>query len=208
MARGWTQTLILAAIAGGVATYAFLVESKKDAPSSSLEEVMLWDRGSDSSFTRLVLTDSASRSAVYVRQGDADWRYEPQASRSLEVFGWDTPYGNIKKLVADRKIADRVEKLSEFGLDHPVLRVSLGSRTRPEQDWVELGAKDALDGSTYYARTGKGQAVYQIGSWKVDGWMKLLSNPPLATPSPEPTRVPAGTGINLTPASPSIPATR
>lgn len=183
---GWRNTLILVAIAGGVGAYAYFVEAKKDAPAPTLEEVTLWDRSDDKSLKRLTVTDDASHSAVYVRQGDSDWRYEPQASRSLDTFGWDTPYGHVRKLVADRKIGDRVEKLSDFGLDRPVLRLALGTKDQPEQDWVELGAKDSLDGSTYYARTSKGQGVYQVGSWKVDGWKKLLSNPPVATPSPQP----------------------
>ena len=204
---GWRNTLILVALAGGVGAWAYFVEAKKDAPAPSLEEVTLWDRSEDKALNRLTVSDDASHSAVFVRQGDADWRYEPQASRSLDTFGWDTPFGNVRKLVADRKIADRVEKLSDFGLDHPVLRVALGTKDQPEKDWVELGAKDALDGSTTYARTSKSSAVYQVGSWKVDGWRKLLSNPPVSTPSPEPsavpTPVPAPSVVSLMRSTPS-----
>jgi hypothetical protein len=195
---GWRNTLILVAIAGGIGAWAYFVEAKKDAPAPAIEEVTLWDRSQDSSLKRLTVSDDASRSAVYVRLGESDWRYEPDASRSLDTFGWDTPFGNVRKLVADRKIGDRVEKLSDFGLDRPVLRVALGSKDQPQQDWVELGSKDALDGSTYYARTSKGSAVYQVGSWKVDGWMKLLSAPPIATPSPQTAAAPAAS-VSLKP---------
>ncbi|MEB3187988.1 MAG: DUF4340 domain-containing protein [bacterium] len=195
---GWRNTLILVAIAGGIGAWAYFVEAKKDAPAPTIEEVTLWDRSQDASLKRLTVSDDASRSAVYVRLGESDWRYEPDASRSLDTFGWDTPFGNVRKLVADRKIGDRVEKLSDFGLDRPVLRVALGSKEQPQQDWVELGAKDSLDGSTYYARTSKGSAVYQVGSWKVDGWMKLLSAPPVASPSPQPAAAPAAS-VSLKP---------
>ncbi|HEY9898403.1 MAG TPA: DUF4340 domain-containing protein [Pantanalinema sp.] len=184
----WKSTLALAAVAGGLLGYAYFVEAKKDAPpAQDATEVKLWDAKKDASLNRLVLTDASGSKAEYLRKSEAEgWRYAPQATHSLETFSWDNPYENLAAFTADRKVEDAATDLSVYGLDKPTLTMALGDAKKPERYKVLIGAKSPMDGSSYYVRVNEDKAIYQVSSWKVDSWLKLVSAPPVATPSPAP----------------------
>ncbi|MNL27944.1 hypothetical protein D3C87_1495670 [compost metagenome] len=182
----WKSTLALAAVAGGLLAYAYFVEAKKDAPlAPDAVEVKLWDAKKDTSLNRLVLTDASGKKAEYLRASATDaWHYAPQASQSLESFSWDNPYENLAAFTADRKVEDNAADLATYGLDKPTLTMALGDAKKPERYKVLIGAKSPMDGSSYYVRVNEDKAVYQVSSWKVDSWLKLVSAPPVATPAP------------------------
>ncbi|HEY9854726.1 MAG TPA: DUF4340 domain-containing protein [Stenomitos sp.] len=184
----WKGTAALVAIGLGLGAYAYFVEAKKDAPpATDTQEVKLWDLKDDKSVNRLVLEDGSGKKAEYVRKTEAEgWRYAPQATQSLEAFNWDGAYGNLASLTADRKVDDSVKDPKEYGLDKPTLKVALGDATKPERFALTIGGKTPLDSSAYYVTTSQDKGVYQISSWKVDGWTRLVSAPPVASPSPTP----------------------
>lgn len=189
----WKGTLALVAVAGGLLAYAYFVEAKKDAPpAQDTTEVKLWDAKKDTALSRLVLEDASGKKAEYVRASAADgWRYAPQATHSLETFSWDNPYENLAALTVDRKVEDGATDLAAYGLDKPTLKMALGDAAKPERYKVLVGGKSPMDGASYYVRVNEDKAVYQVSSWKVDGWLKLVSAPPVATPTPAPAASPA-----------------
>ncbi len=191
----WKGTAALVAIGLGLGAYAYFVEAKKDAPPAfETQEVKVWDVKDDKSVNRLVLEDASGKKAEYVRKSDAEgWRYAPQATHSLETFNWDGAYGNLAALTADRKVDDKVQDPKEYGLDKPTLRLALGDDKKPERFSVTVGSKTPLDASAYYVQTSQDKGVYQVSSWKVDGWMRLVTAPPVSTASPvaSPSAAPA-----------------
>lgn len=191
----WKGTAALVAIGLGLGAYAYFVEAKKDAPPAfETQEVKVWDVKDDKSVNRLVLEDASGTKAEYVRKSDAEgWRYAPQATHSLETFNWDGAYGNLAALTADRKVDDKVQDPKEYGLDKPTLRLALGDDKKPERFSVTVGSKTPLDASAYYVQTSQDKGVYQVSSWKVDGWMRLVTAPPVSTASPvaSPSAAPA-----------------
>lgn len=184
----WKSTIALVAVAGGLLAYAYFVEAKKDAPpAQDAVEVKLWDAKKDTSLSRLVLEDASGKKAEYVRTSEADgWRYAPQASHSLETFNWDNPYENLAAFTADRKVEADATDLAAYGLDKPTLKMTLGDAGKPERYKVLIGGKSPMDGASYYVRVNDDKAVYQVSSWKVDSWLKLVSAPPVAVPTPSP----------------------
>ncbi|MBO9539249.1 DUF4340 domain-containing protein [bacterium] len=184
----WKGTLALAAVAGGLLAYAYFVEAKKDAPpAQDTTEVKLWDAKKDAALSRLLIEDASGHKAEYVRKSEADgWRYAPQATHSLETFSWDNPYENLAAFTAERKVEDKATDLAAYGLDKPTLTMALGDAKKPERYKVLVGGKSPMDGASYYVRVNQDPAIYQVSSWKVDGWLKLVSAPPVATPSPAP----------------------
>lgn len=185
----WKGTTALVGVGLALGAYAYFVEAKKDAPPAyETQEVKVWDVKEDKGLNRLVLADAAGTKAEYVRKSEAEgWRYAPRATHSLEAFNWDGAYGNLATLTADRKVDDSVKDPKEYGLDKPTMTVVLGDAAKPERYTLTIGGKTPLDASAYYAQTSQDKAVYQVSSWKVEGWMRLLSAPPVATPSPSPT---------------------
>lgn len=185
----WKGTAALVAVSLGLGAYAYFVEAKKDAPASTdSQEVKLWDVKADKSINHLVIVDAAGKKAEYLKKSEADgWRFAPKATDSLETFSWDSPYGNLATLTADRKVEDAPKDIAGYGLDKPTLKLLLGDRTKPDRYQVLIGSKNPLDGTSYYFRVNQDPAVYQIGSWKVDAWTKLVSAPPVAKPTPMPS---------------------
>lgn len=184
----WKGTAALVVVGLGLGAYAYFVEAKKDAPPAyETQEVKLWDVKEDKSVNRLLLEDASGKKAEYVRTSDAEgWRYAPQATHSLESFSWDGAYGNLASLTADRKVDDRIQDAHEYGLDKPTLKVALGDASKPERYTLTIGGKTPLGASAYYVTTSRDKGVYQVSSWKVEGWMRLVSAPPVASPSPAP----------------------
>lgn len=185
----WKGTAALVGVGLALGAYAYFVEAKKDAPPAfESQEVKVWDVKADKALNRLVLEDASGKKAEYIRKSEAEgWRYAPQATHSLETFNWDGAYGNLATLTADRKVDDSVADPKEYGLDKPTMRVVMGDTAKPERYALTIGAKTPLDASAYYAQTSQDKAVYQVSSWKVEGWMRLLASPPVASPSPSPT---------------------
>lgn len=184
----WKGTAALVAVGLGLGAYAYFVEAKKDAPPAhETQEVKVWDVKDDKSVNRLVLEDASGKKAEYVRKSEAEgWRYAPQATHSLESFNWDGAYGNLATLTADRKVDDTVKDAKEYGLDQPTMKLALGDAAKPERYTLTIGTKTPLDASAYYVQTSQDQGVYQVSAWKVDSWLRLVTAPPVATPSPAP----------------------
>lgn len=181
----WKGTAALVGVGLALGAYAYFVEAKKDAPPAhETQEVKLWDLKADKAVNRLVLEDAAGKKAEYLRKSEAEgWRYAPMATHSLETFNWDGAYGNIATLTADRKVDDTLKDPTEYGLDKPTLKLMLGDSAKPERYTLTVGGKTPLDASAYYVQTSQGKAVYQVSSWKVDGWLRLVSAPPVSTAS-------------------------
>lgn len=182
----WKGTAALVVAAVGLGAYVYFVESKKDAPPpADSTEVKLWSLKDDLAIKHLTFEDDKGTKAEYVRAADG-WHYAPRASASLESFNWDGPFGYLKDMTADRKVAESLKDPKEFGLDHPTMKISFGDATHPDQYRVTVGGKHPIDAS-YFFQTQQDRGVYLIGSYKLEAWQRLVTNPPVATPSPSPS---------------------
>jgi len=187
----WKGTAALVAVAAALGGYAYFVESKKDAPPSvDTQEVQLWDTKKDTTLDRLLVEDlAASKSAEYTKVA-SDWHYAPKATDSLDSFNWTSPYDNLATLTASRKVEDNPKNLADYGLDKPTMTIHLGTKAKPDLYRVLVGGKSPLDSAAYYARINDDPAVYEITSYKVEGWQRLVSSPPIAKPTPTPMPAP------------------
>lgn len=179
----WKTTAALGVIAAGIGAYVYFVDAKQAAPTDT-NEVVLWELKEDQekAVSHVLLKDGASE-ARYERKQDK-WAYAAKPDREMETWRWDSAYGGLKKLVAERKVEDRAENLSAYGLASPSFTIELGGKTPYT---LAVGEKNPL-GQSYYVQKGGDPAVYLLGSYKVEDWKKLVSEPPLVEPSPEPAK--------------------
>lgn len=167
---------LLAGFAGLGGYYAY----EQSRPAVTTEGNLLWkieEGGAPASITFATATESV----VYEKQGK-EWRYRGRPERPLELR-WTTGYSNLMRLVYDRKLSDMADPKA-YGLAHPQLTITLDSAHR-----LLIGAQNPTK-SGYYAMVAGQKPLYLLGSWQVDAWRELVSNPPLATPMPTSTSKP------------------
>ena len=198
----WKFTAGLVVVCLGLGVFAYF-DSKKDAPLPDSHEIRLWDLRKDASINQVTFTDSQGHHAEYIKT-DKAWHYAPNATASLQSFNWDNPYSNLANLIVDRKL-NSVGNLKEFGLDKPRLTIALGDASHPHLYTLQVGGKNALDGSTYYIQINHQKAVYTMTDWKVQDWQRLAVNPPIATPSPVPSPLPSPSAAPKHAAKPTSP---
>lgn len=170
-----TVALVVGFVALG-AYYAF----EQTRPPVTTQGNLLWEFEEGANFSSITFA-TATGSVVYDKKGN-EWRYRARPERPL-ALRWSTGYSNLMRLAYDRKVSEAADSKA-YGLEHPQLTITLDPTHR-----LLIGAQNPTR-SGYYAMVAGQKPLYLIGSWQVDAWKELVSDPPLATPMPAPTSKP------------------
>lgn len=190
MRRQAVVTLLVLALAAGLAVYAWATRSSGDRASETDPERVIWDAGEhqvreiviERDGERIVLRPGpppelvASPEMPFGGQGplaaeqiggllapDRWWVHEPRPVPVASEYA-STLTENLRRLVAERVIAETAVDPAEYGLDRPSARVTVRFANSGDTRVLELGGDSPLSSGGAYARVAGGQKVWTISS--------------------------------------------
>jgi hypothetical protein len=190
------HTLILIAlliVLGGY-IYFFKLGHQEEARDESEAIKIYGTTYGEYDLVELEFTDSAGQTAAFVRTDETptlDWAMlrpmtlSPVALDQAHVNGAAT---RLARLTASQLITD-VARLSEYGLDAPVLTVTL-TISNGQKITLQAGKPTPVGGNRYVRPIDEIQSVYVIPSFAIDDLLSILETPPLV-PTPLPTVTPS-----------------
>ncbi|MEB3285435.1 MAG: DUF4340 domain-containing protein [Candidatus Sericytochromatia bacterium] len=189
-------TIGLLAVAIGLGTYMYFVESKREIRPDS-KDIVVWSlsEAQAAKLTRLVAS-ADSKKETYTRKGD-NWEIEGKPGREVDQVNFKSPYDKLLDLTANRRLEFKESDKAQYGLDTPSGSLVWGDDKSAYQ--LTFGALTPTGDSVYTFVT-KDSAVYTIPKYKVDEWKNLALTPPLL---PEPTPSPSATASASVSPSPS-----
>lgn len=201
-------TIGLLAVALGLGSYMYFVESKREIRPDS-KDVVVWSlsEAQASKLTRMVVT-ADNKTETYTRKGD-NWEIEGKPGREVDQVNFKSPYDKLLDLTANRRLEVKEQEKSQYGLDKPNGTLVWGDDATPYK--LTFGALTPT-GDSVYTHVAKDNAVYTLPKYKVDEWKNLALTPPLLpepTPTPTPSASPsaAATPETSSPAPSAAPAT-
>lgn len=185
------NTAILLIVLAALAGFAYFsdVRGKSEStptPSAEARELQVLDLKTDEVSA---LEIKANDSTVKVARGEGGlWQLVAPEAAEADQGRVGMLVGQLTYLRAERKIADRVENLAEFGLDQPSYLVTL-ELVGGKKEVLKVGSDNPRGTSSYLQREGADTVflVPALGS-SLKG---VIANPPKATPTPTPTSTPS-----------------
>lgn len=179
-------TIGLLAVALGLGSYMYFVESKREIRPDS-KDVVVWSlsEAQASKLTRMVIT-ADDKTETYTRKGD-DWEIQGKPGREVDQVNFKSPYDRLRDLTANRRLEIKDADKKQYGLDKPNGSLVWGDDKTPYR--LAFGSLTPT-GDSVYTYVTKDNAVYTIPKYKVDEWKNLALTPPLLpepTPSPSPS---------------------
>ena len=169
---------------------------KKPAETPTDKSTWILTLGADD-VQRLTVNDQGN-TIVLARSGDI-WSIGDVGGEEADATRVSSITASLVNLQATRVLTDTAEGLAAYGLEPPVLTVTVG--LSGTQEMLYIGNKN-VQGTQYYLQR-KGQSpVYLVYAALVDDLKLLVSEPPFKptpTPAVEPTAPPAGVAPATTP---------
>lgn len=183
-------TIILAVVAVGLLAYVYFVELARPAPSE-LERrsptLFKFDLA-DIRFLELTAEGGQVRAE---RAESGEWRLTNPASALADAVRLDSVGRQLGSLVASRVVEEQPSDLGTYGLDRPVLTVTVGLKDGRQEELVFGQTNPA--GLSRYARKGDDPRVYLVSNSLYEDLNRLATEPPVATPTPTPSFTPTVT---------------
>jgi hypothetical protein len=211
----WQPTAVLAAVAVGIGAYIYFVERPKPTSAGDDKTVYAWNLSDVQAepWSRIAVKVGTS-SVVYLKtQPTPTPKPTPDASGSVPTpdplvtppqptwhderhkdwaltYQWDTSFSDFKRLIVDRVVEEKTtdEKIYDFA--SPSVEITVGTDKKPDLYTLVVGKK-GMTGNGYYLKTNQSPKVYLVANYKVENWVKLVSEPPVATPTPGPSPSPS-----------------
>ncbi len=195
--RTWLTLLILAVIVG-VAYY--LLEVRKIAEKPE-ETQYVWTPEEGQEITAIEVTDLISGTVTRVEKGGEGWQVTQPITGPADAATCDSLAYTLSQLMIRRTIENPApEDLEAYGLQNPTYRVTIWAGARSMG--LEVGARHP--GGAYYVRktqNGPGP-VMMVTDYLLEEALRILQEPPLATP---PTPTPGLPAIGPEPAPSAAP---
>ncbi len=196
-------TIGLLAVAVGLGTYMYFVESTKEVRPDT-KDVEVWSLSeSQAQDLKKLVVSNGTKTVTFLREGDK-WKIQEMPGREVDSVNFKAPYDKLRDLMATRKLEDKLGDKAKYGLDKPTGSVTWGEANTPYK-LTFGGVNPTADG--IYTHVAKDDGVYVIAKYKVDEWKNLAATPPLiATPAPTkaPTAAPASPAASPAAASPGV----
>jgi hypothetical protein len=190
--RTWIPTLVLIVIAGALAAYVFLVETKREPPpepGGAPTPAPLWEfEGGD--VTAITITQGEQTTAV--ERSDDGWRMTAPEAGEADTARLDSLANQAAEMKSNRSLAD-VDDVAAFGLEKPV-HVTLVLTDGATIDF-SIGSENPRS-TDRYVQIADDPLIYLVSVAASDGLLKLLDEPPYPpTPMPplEPLEIPTPT---------------
>jgi len=186
--QSWIRAAVLVVIAGALAAYIFLVETRRDEPpmelgSGETRVDPLWEVDQEA-IVSITIERGDERGAV--ERSDGEWRVVAPEEREASQVRVDFLLDDVAEPTPERALED-VGDLTAFGLGDPQARLTVGV---DDGTTFELFIGDQNPGGTgYYTQLPDSSAVYLLGSSSVDQLFRLIDDPPYM-PTPMPTASP------------------
>lgn len=227
----WQPTAILAVVAVGIGAYIYFVERPRPDRPADDKTVYAWNlsdlqaeplsrvevKVGTSSAVYLKLPPKATPAPAAGATGSAtpdplatppqpSWHKEDSKDLPL-TYQWDGSWSDFKRMQVDRVVEEKPSDVSAYEFSKPEIEVKIGTDKEPGKYSLVIGKK-AISGQGHYMKVEKDPRVYLVANYKVDNWKKLVTEPPVATPTPPPPPTPAPATPEPTVAPTTAPATK
>ncbi len=185
-------TIILAVVAIGLLAYVYFVELARPAPSGLEQrspELFRFDLA-DIRFIEVSTGDGQVRAE---RADSGDWQLVSPGPASADRVRLDSVGRQLGSLVAGRVVEEQPSDLARYGLDRPVLTATVGLKDG-RQEQLLFGQTNPA-GLSRYARKGDDPRVYLVSNSLYGDLNRLVTQPPVATPTPEASPTPSPTPV-------------
>ena len=187
--------LVLLALLGGLVWFTeFREQASSDAPTENDDrpQIMSFE---ETNLKQLEVTRGDQRVTVE-RQDSGDWLLQPsgQPGDRLRISGL---VFRLSTLRANRVAAENPDEYDQFGLSNPNLTATLTLADGSTQA-LQVGSKAPTETATYVKKP-DGGAVYLVSNQLVTDLERMVSEPPIAQPTPSPSPSPSP-GASPTPA--------
>lgn len=202
-------TLLLFVILVIVAAVAYYMSQQEPAaePTATLpptpERVQFLEGIEMGAVTRLDVEDLAgddSGSASFIREAEGGWfQVVPTQTKTISST-MNTAVSGLLNLTSRRTLDSAENPLSAYGLEEPERRITLAVRSEEGQILRHvflIGEKTPAE-SDYYIQKEGDPRIYIVPIFSVDNVFRLLTEPPVPTPTPEVTATITGT-VTITP---------
>ncbi len=128
---------------------------------------------------RLPLTH---QDVAFFKDKEEKWRFEDKDQLPVDIKRW----GGIVQLVSGpkskRMISEKVDDLTQFGLNNPRMIVTLNIQTRSEPLEIYFGSQTP-QGDQYYVNLKNSPVLYIMHNIYCEVLMRLVQEPPYPPPS-------------------------
>jgi hypothetical protein len=180
-------TIILAVIAIGLLAYVYFVELARPAPSE-LEQRSPQLFKFDLADIRFIEVKTGDGQVRAERSDSGDWQLVNPGPGPADPVRLDAVGRQLGSLVAGRVVSEQPSDPALYGLDRPVLTATVGLKDGRQEQLVFGQTNPA--GLSRYARRGDDPRVYLVANSLYDDLNRLVSQPPVATPTPTPSPTP------------------
>ena len=126
----------------------------------------------------------AITSTVAVQIVNNKWQLTAPTNEPASDFQVGTMADQLKKLQASRVLTET--DLTKYGLDTPVLTVTLVVSGAQQTDNTLLVGKATIDGGSYYVKNKDKPEIYVVLNSVIEQLRSWLTTPPKAEPTPTP----------------------
>lgn len=202
-------TLLLFVILVIVAAVAYYMSQQEPAaePTATLpptpERVQFLEGIEMGAVTRLDVEDRTgddSGNASFIREPEGGW-FQVVPTQTVAVSQTlNTAVSGMLNLTSQRTLSAGENPLLAYGLEEPERRITLAIRSEDGQilRHVFLVGNPTPAGSNYYMQKEGDPRIYIVPMFSVDNVFRLLTEPPVPTPTPEVTATITGT-VTITP---------
>lgn len=197
-----TIAMVVAFLALGVGVY--VLQTTRPAPAEGAQVYVLEIPEGD--VTRIdVATPAGSNS--WERQEPFGWKFVPSGAQA-DFSRVSSVVNRVSKLRSQAKVLDQVTDRSPYKLDQPTARVALTMKDGTVHT-VLFGAQ-TVNNAAYYAMVEEKGALHTVSTLIVTDTEKLITEPPVptpsasATPGASPTPTPDGTAVPTSTVTPTV----
>jgi hypothetical protein len=183
MARSTIAIVVIFLLAAGGAWALNLTN-----PPPATDQVYVLDT-KEADVQRLDVTTSAG-STAFERAEPFGWKFADSGNQA-DLSRVSSVVNRMAKLRSSAKVADSASDLAPYGLAPPAITVTLTMKDGMVQR-VLIGNKTVND-AAYYAMVPSQGQLHTINTLVVGDTEKLVTEPPVPTPTPDPLRSPTPT---------------
>ena len=200
----WRTTVVLLVLVAALAGAYFLLQKNAEnqpASPTAVPETKLFDIQESNVVSFTVQDQASGQTTELVREGSG-WKFTQPASLNgvaADAQRVQTATSRFATMTAVQTLTGTVD-LNVTGLVSPTHKITVNIvQDNNSQVHTLLVGKKSFDSSGYIVRRDSEPSVYLITAAYIDDLNRVLTNPPLITPSPTPTMTSVATDASGTP---------